>query len=67
MITYCVNGAVGSFIMALFWSGLTEPAAFFGTLVSAILAVGVWLIYDIMERSNVPLSLRKFNIKFEDK
>nr|CDS33209.1 urea active transporter protein [Hymenolepis microstoma] len=44
----CNIGALGSFILALYWEKLTEPAVFIGTLTSSLLAVLIWTILYLL-------------------
>ncbi|VDN96435.1 unnamed protein product [Rodentolepis nana] len=45
----CNIGALGSFILALYWEKLTEPAVFIGTLTSSLLAIIMWTILYLLD------------------
>lgn len=59
-IGYCVNGAVGTFLLVLFWPRLTEPAAFYGILISTLLSTLMWIIFKLMVFIGMPVVLRKW-------
>ncbi|VDL18111.1 unnamed protein product [Hymenolepis diminuta] len=45
----CTIGGLGSFILALYWKKLTEPAVFIGTLISSLLAIITWTILTLLK------------------
>uniref|UniRef100_A0A5K3F161 Phorbol-ester/DAG-type domain-containing protein n=1 Tax=Mesocestoides corti TaxID=53468 RepID=A0A5K3F161_MESCO len=60
----CVVGAFGSFVMALYWDNLTEPAVFIGSLMSSTLAVTTWFTLNLLHKywADFPLNITEVGI-----